>query len=109
MPSPHQPECSPEQKSEPSAEYQFVQKAVNLLIQWSPLGGSVGILAHSVLQQNWRFLAALTFPVMLFPSPAPALTAAAPESKGGTGLLISILNFGWTILDCESSALLQLL
>lgn len=64
MPSPHQPERNPEQKSEPSAEHQFVQKAVNLVIQWSPLGGSLGILAHSVLQQNW-VIAVLTFPVML--------------------------------------------
>ncbi|GAB4160868.1 MAG: hypothetical protein Fur0046_39820 [Cyanobacteria bacterium J069] len=64
MPSPHQPERNPEQKSEPSAEHQFVQKAVNLVIQWSPLGGSVGILAHLLLQQNW-LLAVLTFPVML--------------------------------------------
>ena len=64
MPSLQQPERNPEQTSEPSAEYRFVQKTVNLLIQWSPLGGSLGILAHSILQQNW-VIAVLTFPVML--------------------------------------------
>ncbi|WP_205370301.1 GUN4 domain-containing protein [Thermoleptolyngbya sp. PKUAC-SCTB121] len=64
MSSPYQPERNPELKSEPSTEHQFVQKAVNLIIQWSPLGGSLGILAHSILQQNW-VIAVLTFPVML--------------------------------------------
>ncbi|MGA7934951.1 MAG: GUN4 domain-containing protein [Kovacikia sp.] len=43
---------------------QFVQPAVQALIQWSPLGGSVGLFVHFLVQQEWM-LTLLTFPVLI--------------------------------------------
>lgn len=48
----------------PGPERRYVQKAVDALIQWSPLGGSGWAFAHFLLQQDW-VLAMLTFPAMI--------------------------------------------
>jgi len=53
----------PSQNS-PSPERQYVQKFVDALIQWSPLGGSGWAFVHFLLQQDWM-LALLTFPAMV--------------------------------------------
>ena len=48
----------------PGPEQRYVQKAVDALIQWSPLGGSGFAFVHFLLQQDWM-LAILTFPAMV--------------------------------------------
>ena len=48
----------------PSPERRYVQKAVDALIQWSPLGGSGWAFAHFLGQQEWA-MAMLTFPAMV--------------------------------------------
>ncbi|TVP67128.1 MAG: NACHT domain-containing protein [Leptolyngbya sp. LCM1.Bin17] len=49
---------------DPSPERRHVQKAVDTLIQWSPLGGSGWAFVHFLLQQEW-VMAMLTFPAMV--------------------------------------------
>ena len=46
----------------PSPERKYVQKTVNALIRWMPLGGSGWLFASFLLQQDWM-LALITFPV----------------------------------------------
>ena len=49
---------------DPSSERRYMQKAVDALIQWSPLGGSGWAFAHFLVQQEWA-MAMLTFPAMV--------------------------------------------
>jgi hypothetical protein len=48
----------------PGPERRYIQKTVDALIQWSPLGGSGWAFVHFLLQQDWM-LAILTFPAMV--------------------------------------------
>jgi hypothetical protein len=47
-----------------SPERRYVQKAVDALIQWIPLGGSGGVFVHFFLQQEW-VMTVITLPVMV--------------------------------------------
>jgi hypothetical protein len=50
--------------SNSSPERRYVQKAVDALIQWIPLGGSGGAFVHFFLQQEW-VMTVITLPVMV--------------------------------------------
>lgn len=55
---------TPQSSPDPSPDRRYVQKAVDALIQWSPLGGSGWAFVHFLVQQKWA-LAMLTFPAMV--------------------------------------------
>lgn len=57
------PKPTPQPAPKPhSPERKYVQKAVNALIRWTPLGGSGWLFASFLLQQEWM-LTLITFPV----------------------------------------------
>lgn len=65
-PDPESNAAEPSSESnKPSVERRFVQRQiVQPLIQWMPLGGSVGLFASFLLKQEWVQVL-LTFPVMV--------------------------------------------
>lgn len=67
------PKTSPEESKEPQeakepkpkadtlAPRRYVEKTAQSLIRWSPLGGTIGLLGHAVLSQDW-LMAIVLFP-----------------------------------------------